>query len=149
MRSLKRLVLVAVGILGLLAFMSGPAFSEPIVGKNGKPRPHGCGRGVKGQTVPPHQTHKHVHVGDHHGDVHPRQKHFHDHVCPHYPPKPAKPAKEKGKKKSKALGPYQFRGFHPDKPEGGVPAGIVLLGGVAVSAALMATRGVRRRLLRP
>ena len=142
MRSIKKLVLVAVGVLGLVAFVSGAALAEPIVGKNGKPRPHGCGRGVKGQTVPPHQTHKHVHVGEHHGDVHPREKHFHDHVCAHYPPKPAKEKKSK----AKGLASYEFRGFHHDGRREGVPAGIVILGGLGLMAGLSAGRLIRRRL---
>ncbi|MDP8956179.1 MAG: hypothetical protein M3N24_04370 [Actinomycetota bacterium] len=145
MQSVRKLVLIAAGLVGLLTLMAGPALAEPIVGKNGKPRPHGCGRGVKGQTVPPHQTHKHVHVGEHHGDVHAREKHFHDHPCAHYPPKPAKPGK--GKNKARALGPYEFRGFHHDRPErDGIPAGIVILGGLGLVTALIGTRLVRRRL---
>ena len=142
MQSIKKLILIGAGVLGLLAFMSSAALGEPIVGKNGKPRPHGCGRGVKGQTVPPHQTHKHVHVGDHHGDVHAREKHFHDHLCAHYPPKPPKD----NKNKAKGLGQFEFRGFHHNEPQGGVPAGVVILGGFGLIAGVSATRLIRRRL---
>ena len=128
MRSAKRLLLVAIGVLTMLMVLSGPAFGHTLVNKKGKERGHGCGLGIKGQTSPAHRVHKHVHVGAHHGDVHEaREKHFHEHLCV-----PEEVVVEPSPSPDPTL-PASFTGLpQNDGKSGGMPMGFLVLGGLGI-----------------
>jgi hypothetical protein len=137
MRSAKRLLLVAIGVLTMLMVLSGPAFGHTLVNKKGKERGHGCGLGIKGQTSPTHRVHKHVHVGAHHGDVHEaREKHFHEHLC--VPEAVESPLPEPSPSETVLVAAHS--GQH-----GGGSTATLLLAGVLLSTLLSITGIIRRR----
>ena len=144
MRSAKRLLLVAFGALAMLMVLSGPALAHTLSQKNGKPHGHGCGYGIEDQTTPRHRTHKHVHVGAHHADVHwASEKHFHDHVCQPQPVEivPVEPS------------PSPSPVAAVSRPAGGsgdgAPAGIVIFAALAILTSVVVPQllpaGVRKR----
>ncbi len=138
MRSAKRLLLVAIGVLTMLMVLSGPAFGHTLVNKKGKERGHGCGLGIKGQTSPAHRVHKHVHIGAHHADVHEaREKHFHEHLC--VPDAVESPVPEPSPSETVLVAAYSG-------PNGGGSTSVLVLAGLGLSTLLITTGVMRRRL---
>lgn len=141
MHSLRKKVVVWLGVLTLLAVMTAPAASHTLVGPSGKRRGHGCGQNVPGQTNPPHRTHKHRHGGMHHGRDHDeRHKHFHRHRCPPYPPQNGDPDDDSVNS--------NFSGFErkAEEPGGVITVGVLLIAGLGLFTVLVASRAVRRRV---
>ncbi|HEX8099767.1 MAG TPA: hypothetical protein VF660_06155 [Actinomycetota bacterium] len=84
MRSAKRLVLVCVSALSMLALMIGSASAHTIVNPHGKEHGHGCGLGIAGQTSPRHRTSP-VHAKHQKGQHGPPLKSYADYPCPAAP----------------------------------------------------------------
>lgn len=138
MHSIKRVVLVTIGVGVLLMYAGGPAFSHTIT-VGGEPSGHNCGA-VPGQTNPPHSTHRHAHPRKP-GSIHHKKRHhgphthFHNHQC--YPP----PASTAARVRSTAA-----RFAQPQEDRGGVTVGMLLLAGFGLLAVVVLAKPYRRRL---
>ncbi len=153
MHSVKKALVIGVGFLALSLLMTGPALGHRRE-QRGQPASHGCGRGVPGQTSPPHRTHSHPHGGNHHPLNPPNEhdfesrrerrqhRHYHNHPCPvrRYPPRRTATANVESDA-SRFERPRDERG-------GGVTIGLLLLAGLGTFTVLLASRAVRRRLIR-
>ena len=142
----KRLLVLGLGVLVLTLLAAGPSLAHRNPRGNGRHHPgaHGCGRGIPGQTNPPHRTHSHTHGGQHHTPRPPnehqqRHRHLHNHPCP-YPP---------GKPRSQRVA-SNFSGFEQprDQDPVGVTVGMLILAGMGAFTVFIAARTVRRRIIR-